>query len=166
MKHKKKKIIHFIFFYMLYLNIELHDRAYHGVLVGVNGISKWSLAGWTSLWMGLIGGTCGVIIGSLNDRPRYYNLKIWQQVIIGGSLITAVELLSGLFFNVYLHLNLWDYSYDEFNFLGQICLKNCSYWYLLSVVVIWLDDVLTYYYYGDKKPGSLLSYFKRLLTLK
>ena len=120
MKYKKNKIIHFIFFYMVYLNIELHDRAYHATLIGFNGISKLSLAGWTSLWMGLIGGMCGVIIGSLNDRPRYYNLKMWQQVIMGGSLIIAVELLTGLFFNMYLPLNLWDYSYSGFNFLGQI----------------------------------------------
>lgn len=151
---------------MVYLNIEVHDRAYHGALIGFNAISRLSLAGWTSLWMGLIGGMCGVVIGSLNDRPKYYNLKIWQQVIIGGSLIIAVELLAGVFFNIYLHLNLWDYSYDKFNFLGQICLKNCIYWYLLSVVIIWFDDVLSHYYYGDAKPDSLLSYFIKLVTLQ
>lgn len=123
---------------MVYLNVELHDRAYHAALIGFNGISKWSLAGWTSLWMGLI----------------------------GGSLITAVELLLGIFFNLYLHLNLWDYSYDRFNFLGQICLKNCIYWYLLSIIIIWLDDALSYYYYGDEKPGSLFSYLKKLVKLQ
>ncbi len=138
MKYGKNKIIHFIFFYMVYLNVELHDRAYHAALIGFNGISKWSLAGWTSLWMGLI----------------------------GGSLITAVELLLGIFFNLYLHLNLWDYSYDRFNFLGQICLKNCIYWYLLSIIIIWLDDALSYYYYGDEKPGSLFSYLKKLVKLQ
>lgn len=166
MNYKKNKIIHFIFFYMIYINIEVHNRAYNNALVGFKGISKWSLAGWTSLWMGLISGFCGIIIGSLNDKPRYYNLKIWQQVIIGGSLITAVELLTGVFFNMYLHLNLWDYSYEKFNFLGQLSLKNSIYWYLLSVVVIWFDDVLSYYYYDDEKPDNLLSYFKRLITFK
>lgn len=43
---------------------------------------------------------------------------------MGGSLICIVELLTGVIFNLYLHFNLWDYSQDKFNFMGQICLKN------------------------------------------
>ena len=150
----------------IYLNIEIFARALSGELIGFNGISKWSLCGWTSLWMFLIGGLCGVIIGSLNDYPRYYNLKMWQQFLIGGSLITVIELLSGIFFNLYLHLNLWDYSDDRFNFLGQICLQNCIWWYVLTVIIIWLDDALCYYFYGEEKPPSLLSYFIKLFKLK
>lgn len=166
MKYKKNKIIHFLIFGSIYLNIETFSRASGGALVGFNSITKWSLCGWTSLWMFPIGGLSGVIIGSLNDHPKYYNLKMWQQVIIGGSLITAIELLSGIFFNLYLHFNIWDYSYDKFNFLGQICLQNCIYWYLLSVVIIWLDDALASYHYGEENPGSLLSYFIKLVKLE
>ncbi|NMM63732.1 hypothetical protein HBE96_13830 [Clostridium sp. P21] len=162
----KNKIIHFIFFGSVYLNVEIITRAFSGSLVGFNGMGKWSLCGWTSLWMFIVGGFCAATIGSLNDKPRYYSLKMWQQVIIGGSLITAVELLAGLFFNVYLHLNLWDYSGEKFNFLGQICLHNCIAWYLLSVIIIWLDDALSYYYYNDEKPGSLFSYFVKLFKLQ
>jgi Predicted membrane protein len=165
-RYLKNKIIHFLVFGSIYLNIEIFSRASGGALVGFNGISKLSLCGWTSLWMFPIGGFCAVLIGSLNDRQRYYNLKMWQQVLMGGSLITAAELLSGVFFNLYLRLSIWDYSYDKFNFLGQICLENCIYWYLLSVVIIWLDDVLSYYHYGEEKPASLLNYFKRLVTLQ
>lgn len=166
MKYKKNKIIHFLIFGSVYLNIEIFSRASGGALVGFNGITKWSLCGWTSLWMFPVGGLCAVLIGDLNDHPKYYNLKMWQQVVIGGSLITAVELLSGALFNLYLHLNLWDYSQDKFNFLGQICLQNCIYWYLLSIVIIWLDDALSSYHYGEEKPGGLLSYFKKLIRLQ
>lgn len=162
----KNKLIHFIFFGSIYLNIEIVTRAFGGSLVGYSGISKWSLCGWTSLWMFLVGGFCAAIVGSLNDKPRYYNLKMWQQVIIGGSLITAVELLAGVFFNLYLHLNLWNYSSIKFNFLGQLCLHNCIAWYLLSVVIIWLDDALSHYYYDDKKPDTLFSYFVKLFKLQ
>jgi uncharacterized membrane protein len=162
----KNKIIHFLVFGSLYLNVEIFSRAFGGSLIGFNGISKWSLCGWTSLWMFPIGGLCSVIIGSLNDRPGYYNLKIWQQVVMGGSIITAIELLSGIFFNLYLHLNLWDYSQLKCNFIGQVCLKNLIYWYLLTVIIIWFDDVLSYYFYQDERPLSLWSYFVRLVKLQ
>ena len=83
MKYWKNKIVHFLVFGSIYLNLEVFSKAYNGDLIGFNGISKWSLCGWTSLWMFLVGGLCGVIIGSLNDNPRYNNLRIWQQVLIG-----------------------------------------------------------------------------------
>ena len=166
MKYWKNKTIHFFVFGSVYLNIEIFSRAYAGELIGFKGISKWSLCGWTSLWMFLLGGMCSVVIGSLNDRPRYYNLKMWQQVLIGGTLITLLELFTGIYFNLYLHLNLWDYSQHIFNFLGQICLQNCIYWYLLSVVIIWLDDALSWYFYEEEKPLSILSYFIKLVKLQ
>ena len=149
MKHLRKyfenKVIHFFVFGSIYLNIEIISRAIHGALIGVNGISALSLCGWTSLWMFPIGGVCAVIIGSLNDNDQYYNLKMWQQIIIGGSLITGIELLSGIFFNIILGLHLWDYSHDKFNFMGQICLTNCIAWYVLSIFIIWIDDALDCY---------------------
>jgi uncharacterized membrane protein len=166
LKYWENKIIHFLVFGSVYLNIEIFDRAFNNSLVGFEGISKWSLCGWTSLWMFLVGGICGIVIGSLNDKPKYYNLKMWQQMIIGGSLITAVELLTGIFFNLYLGLHLWDYSQDKFNFLGQICLQNCIWWYLLPIIIIWLDDVLSCYFYGEEKPESLLSYFIKLVKVQ
>ncbi|OAA83047.1 putative ABC transporter permease [Clostridium ljungdahlii] len=166
MKYKKNKIIHFFIFGSIYLNVEIISRACCGALTGFSGICKWSLCGWTSLWMFPIGGLCAALIGSLNDRPEYYNLKMWQQVIMGGSLICIVELLTGVFFNLYLHFNLWDYSQEKFNFMGQICLKNSIYWYVLSIVIIWFDDVLSYYFYEGEKPSSLLSYFVKLVKLQ
>lgn len=165
-KYLKNKLIHFLVFGSIYLNIEIITRAINKSLVGFNGICTLSLCGWTSLWMFPIGGFCAVLIGTLNDYPPYYNLKMWQQTIMGGSLIIAVELLSGIFFNIILGLNIWDYSYDKFNFMGQINLKNSISWYVLSVVIVWLDDELSYYIYRDEKPSSLLNYFKKAVTLQ
>lgn len=162
----KNKVICFLVFGTVYITVEVIARALCESLVGFKGISALSLCGWTSLWMFPIGGLCGVIISIFNEHPQYNKLKMWQQTIIGGSLITAVELFSGIFFNIFLKLNLWDYSHDKFNFMGQICLQNCIMWYLLSVVIVWLDDVLSYYIYEDKKPNSLLIYYKKLLTLQ
>ncbi|PRR81907.1 putative ABC transporter permease [Clostridium vincentii] len=166
MRYWKNKIVHFFAFGSIYLNIEVFSKAYTGELIGFDGISKWSLCGWTSSWMFLVGGLCGVILGSLNDSPKFYNLKMWQQVFIGGTLIIVAEFLSGIFFNLHLHLNLWDYSQQKFNFLGQICLQNSIYWYLLSIVVLWFNAALSYYFYHEEKPPSLFKYFIKLITLK
>lgn len=163
MKYWKNKIVHFLVFGSLYLNLEVFSKSYSGDLIGFNGISKLSLCGWTSLWMFLLGGLCGIIIGGLNDSHRYNKLNMCQQILIGGTLITLVELFTGIFLNLYLHLSLWDYSYSDYNFLGQICLENCILWYLLSVVIIWFDDALSFYIYEEEKPTSLLSYFIKLL---
>jgi len=163
LRYWKNKIVSFFVFGSIYLNLEVFSKAYNGDLIGFNGISRWSLCGWTSLWMFLLGGLCGVIIGSLNNSHIYNRLGMWQQVLIGGTLITLVELLSGIVFNLYLNLNLWDYSQFKYNFLGQICLENCILWYLISVVLIWFDDVLSFYFYNEKKPPSLFSYFIKLI---
>lgn len=159
-------MIHFFVFGSTYLNIEIVARAYVDSLVGFNGISKWSLCGWTSLWMFLIGGLCGVLIGILNDKPKYYNLRMWQQMLIGGSLITIVELTSGIYLNLYLHLNIWDYSYAKYNLWGQICIRDSILWCLLTIPIIWLDDALSHYFYGEEKPKSIIGYFVKLIYLK
>lgn len=149
------------------MNIEVIVRAYGNALVGYNGIKYLSLIGYTSLWMFLVGGLCGVLIGSLNEHScKYGQLKMWQQILIGGTLITSAELFSGIFFNLHLNLHLWDYSQDKFNFMGQICLQNCIWWYVLPILIIWLDDVFSCYFYEEEKPPSLLSYFIKLIKLQ
>lgn len=163
----KNKFIHFIVFGSIYMNIEIIDRAFNGSLVGYNGIKSLSLIGYTSLWMFLVGGLCGVLIGCLNEHSNVFgSLKIWQQILIGGTLITLAELFSGIFFNLHLNLHLWDYSNLKYNFMGQICLQNCIWWYVLPLIIIWLDDVLSCYFYEEEKPPSLLSYFVKLIKLQ
>lgn len=167
MKYGKNKIIHFLVFGSLYMNVEIIMRAAGGELVGYKGMKFLSLMGYTSLWMFLVGGMCGVLIGNLNDHQRFYDKKVWQQLLIGGTVITLSELFSGIILNLILHLNIWDYSKDAFNFMGQIELKNCVLWYLIvTPLVIWFDDVLTYYLYREGRPYNLLEVYKKLINLK
>lgn len=51
------------------MDIEVLARAIGNQMVGYKAIKPLSLMGFTSLWMFLVGGVCGVIIGCLNDRP-------------------------------------------------------------------------------------------------
>jgi len=145
------------------MNIEIIVQAFSGSMIGFNGgMTMLSLVGYTSLWVFLIGGICGVIIGSLNDYPKFYNIKIWKQMLIGGTIIILFELLFGIFLNLILGLKLWEYI-GVFQFMGQIELKNSILWYGLSLVIIWLDDTLTYYLYNEGKLYSFWSMLKKLM---
>ena len=49
--------------------------------------------------------------------------------------ITAIELIFGIFDNLIMGWQVWDYSEMPLNFMGQICLSFSLYWYLLSVSI-------------------------------
>ena len=117
-----KEFIIFIIFGLMYVTIELLYR------------------GHTHYSMFIVGGVCGVLIGLINDNTP--NMPLLPQCVLGAVIITIIELLTGLFLNVYLGLNVWDYSNQPFNFMGQICPQFCIIWCILSILVIRIDDWL------------------------
>lgn len=106
------------------------------------GFSHWT--------MFVVGGICFVLVGIINEiTPK---VPLIQQMVLSAAIITAIEFMSGCVLNLWLHLNIWDYT-DEFgNILGQICPKHTLYWFLLSLVGIVLDDYLRHIFFGEKKP--------------
>ena len=117
-----KEFIIFIIFGLMYVTIELLYR------------------GHTHYSMFIVGGVCGVLIGLINDNTP--DMPLLPQCVLGAVIITVIELLTGLFLNVYLGLNVWDYSNQPFNFMGQICPQFCIVWCILSILVIRIDDWL------------------------
>lgn len=117
-----KEFIIFIIFGLMYVTIELLYR------------------GHTHYSMFIVGGICGVLIGLINDNTP--DMPLLPQCVLGAVIITIIELLTGLFLNVYLGLNVWDYSNQPFNFMGQICPQFCIVWCILSILVIRIDDWL------------------------
>ena len=117
-----KEFIIFIIFGLMYVTIELLYR------------------GHTHYSMFIVGGICGVLIGLINDNTP--DMPLLPQCVLGTVIITVIELLTGLFLNVYLGLNVWDYSNQPFNFMGQICPQFCIIWCILSILVIRIDDWL------------------------
>lgn len=65
---------------------------------------------------------------------RFKNLKLFFKAIIGGALITAIEFIYGIIFNVFLHKNVWDYSKMPLNLGGQVCALYSFFWVALSFV--------------------------------
>ncbi len=107
------------------------------------GCSHWSMA--------LLGGVCFLAIGALNEHIPWNMGLVWQ-MLLGGGIVTVLELITGLIVNVRLGWEIWDYSHMPLNLWGQICLPYSLLWVLLSLAAIWLDDWLRWKLFEEKEP--------------
>ena len=96
--------------------------------------------GYTHPSMVIVGGSCGLLIGLLNERNKKMNLLL--QMVEGMVIVTVIEFVSGIILNLCLGFNVWDYSNMRFNLLGQVCPQFCIAWFFLSYFVIRIDDLL------------------------
>lgn len=106
--------------------------------------------GYSFLAMAGCGGLCFIICGVINEKSRCMPLVLQQ--LIAASGITVIEFIFGLILNVWLGLNMWDYSNMPGNILGQICPQFMVLWFFLSAVGIILDDVIRWRLFGEEKP--------------
>jgi uncharacterized membrane protein len=107
--------------------------------------------GYSHISMLIAGGICFILIGRLNEIFPY-NISLISQMFISAIIITSIEFVVGLIVNVWLNLNVWDYSNLPYNVLGQICLLYTNIWFFLSLPGILLDDYLKHYLLGEEKP--------------
>lgn len=107
--------------------------------------------GRTHISMFFVGGFCSFNIGLINEVIPW-EMPILFQSLIGSVIVTITELFSGIFLNILLGLNVWDYSNLPFNFLGQICLLFSFLWVIASCVWIICDDYLRYWLFKENKP--------------
>lgn len=107
--------------------------------------------GRTHYIMAFCGGFCFVAVGLLNEFIPW-NMSLILQSIIGGFLIiTPIELIFGLIFNM--DYSIWDYRTLRFNFLGQISLNFTILWCLITTIAIIVDDYLRYRIFNEEKPN-------------
>ncbi len=85
--------------------------------------------GWSHYSMFLLGGTCFVALGQLQQLLPDLSLPV--QLLVGWGLCIVAELVFGLVFNR--RFQIWDYRAMPGNFLGQICPAYCCLWLPLSV---------------------------------
>lgn len=72
------------------------------------------------------------IFKKLKDTP------LIVKCVIGSALITTYEFICGCIVNLWLKLNVWDYSSIVMNFLGQVCLWYSFLWGLLTVPISYI----------------------------
>lgn len=107
--------------------------------------------GHTHVSMGILGAVCFVVLGSINEIIPWEMGLVWQ-ALLGGTVVTGLEFVTGVIVNIWLKLGVWDYSKLPFNIMGQVCLIYYFLWVLLSVVAIILDDYLRYWFFNEEKP--------------
>ena len=133
LRYLSKEFVLFIIGGLIYVGIEILAR----------GFSHWS--------MFILGGICFVIVGLLNEFYEW-DLLFQYQCLIGSLVITTLEFMTGCVVNIKLGWNVWDYSDQLFNLMGQICLKNSIYWIFLSGIAILLDDFIRWKVFNEEKP--------------
>lgn len=135
MKQSKIKKYEFLFFVgaTIYVIIENLYRGY----------SHWT--------MFLLGGICFIALGLINEVIPW-DMSLLLQMLIGGAIITVLELITGCIVNIWLGWNVWDYSGLPFNLWGQISLFSSIGWVGLSLVGIVLDDFIRWKWFGEDKP--------------
>ncbi len=104
---------------------------------------------WT---MFLLGGLCFIGIGLINELIPW-DMPLWQQIIIGAGIVTALEFLTGCIVNLWLGWDVWDYSMLPGNVFGQICPQFFLLWLPVALIAIVLDDWLRYWWFKEDRPN-------------
>ncbi|SMC18689.1 Putative ABC-transporter type IV [Clostridium acidisoli DSM 12555] len=120
--------------------------------------------GWTHISMLVVGGLSAFFIGTLNEHPNFCDRKMWRECLIGTIIILVIEFISGMILNVWLRLDIWDYSNNWGNLYGQVCIPYAALWFFLIPLAIYGDDYLRYKLFGEKKPIGILQNYKDLIT--
>lgn len=122
-----------------------------------------SLMGVTSLWCILIYGTGGSIVAILNESPKFYQMSMLKQTLLGGTLVVFIEFLYGVLFNLVMGLGIWNYT-SSLNLLGQIDLFHSLCWYIGIPFFIWMyDTVIGYGLYHEEWYYNVVDNYKSLL---
>lgn len=109
----------------------------------VRGRSHWS--------MFLCGGICFLLLGGINEVFDY-DIPLSSQVLWGAAVITVIEFIFGCIFNLWLGLEVWDYSHLPGNVLGQICPQFTLLWIPVALVGIVTDDIIRWKLFGEERP--------------
>ena len=107
--------------------------------------------GYTHWTMGVLGGICFICLGLINEILSWETPLILQ-MLIGSTIITILEFITGCIVNLWLGWNVWDYSNLPLNLLGQICLPFSILWYFISAIGIVIDDYIRYIYFDEEYP--------------
>lgn len=107
--------------------------------------------GYSHISMFILGGICFVLIGLINEFYDW-NMPLWKQMLIASLVVTVAEFVAGAILNIWLGLDIWDYSNLRFNLLGQISLGYSILWFFLSLPALFLDDWLRWKLFEEEKP--------------
>ena len=117
--------------------------------------------GYSHTVMFILGGLCFITIGLINEHHFISEKSLLLQQGIACMVITSLELVFGLVFNLMLGWDIWNYGKHKINFMGQICLSYTILWFFLSLPAIILYDYLNHWLFGEKKPSYKLIWARK-----
>lgn len=100
--------------------------------------------GYSHITMFFAGGLCFLLIYMC--EKKLYFLKTVYRCVIYAFMITAVEFVFGVVFNMMLDMKVWDYSEEPFNILGQVCPGFVFVWFILSFPAIFICRRLSFFF--------------------
>lgn len=103
---------------------------------------------WTMI---VLAGIVFLIVGGLNEVWSW-SFPLSKQVLIGTTVATVLEFFTGCIVNLWLGWNVWDYSDQWANVLGQICPLFTLFWVPLILIAILIDDQIRYRFFDEEKP--------------
>lgn len=103
---------------------------------------------WTML---LLAGIVFIILGLLNEIWDW-NDSLVKQVVVGTTIATVLEFITGCIVNLWLGWNVWDYTGIPGNILGQVCIPFTILWGIISLVAIVIDDIIRWKFFGEEEP--------------
>lgn len=135
------------------------------VLLSLNGglIYCWMeyfWRGWTHWSMLIIAFILSFLLDQMNTRLRW-DTPLWVHAIMGGILITGIELVAGLVLNVQLGFCVWDYSNHPWNLWGQICVPYSILWIFLAGLAFVLFDFQRWILFGEEIPKYTFWFSKK-----
>ncbi|MDE5604833.1 MAG: putative ABC transporter permease [Eubacterium sp.] len=89
--------------------------------------------GRTHYSMFFAGGIILMILVFISSEMKKAHLL--KKCLLGAAIITAVEFVFGVIFNMSLNMNVWDYNGVPFNILGQICLPYSILWFGICFIL-------------------------------
>ncbi len=92
--------------------------------------------GYTHWTMAITGGVVFTAMAGL--RERLHGVGLPRRCLAGAALITTAEFIVGCVVNLRYRMQVWDYSCEKCNVLGQVCVKYAALWTLLSAPAMML----------------------------
>lgn len=99
----------------------------------------------------ILAGLVFIIIDLLNEIWGWETSLILQ-ILVGTVIATIGEFITGCVVNLWLGLNVWDYSNLPFNLYGQVCLQFTLIWMPIILLAIVLGDVIRWRFFNEEKP--------------
>lgn len=95
--------------------------------IGERGYTHWTMA--------VTGGVTMAVLYSMDER---LTVSLPEKAFFGAFFVTALEFTVGVFDNLIMGWDVWDYTHVRANLLGQICLPFSVLWFLLCMPALLL----------------------------